>query len=176
MKKIFLATLCCITLLTSFVSAINDPSDYGPEAETDFESKRDAWASGYNAAIEYSSDSLNDGNAYNEGYDEGYAQALKDSEGSSYDEGYSQGYEEGYRAGYGASDTAPDNDIIDRSEIHSSENTDISDPVNGRIETKEKETKKQTFPGETENIALYVIGAVGIVALVIFIVAMITGK
>lgn len=49
--------------------------DYGPEAETDFDSKREAWANGYASAIEYSSDSTYSSSAYSQGYDEGYDEA-----------------------------------------------------------------------------------------------------
>ena len=152
MKKIFIATLCFVTLLTSFASALNDPSDYGPEAETDFESKQDAYMSGFEAGVEYSLEQSNDGNAYN------------------------QGYEEGYRDGYNANDSAPDNDIIDRSEIHSSESSSAADPINGKIETQKEAAKKQWYPGEADNIALYIIGAVGIVSLVVFVLAALRGK
>ena len=103
--------------------------DYGPEAETDFDSKREAWANGYASAIEYSSDSAYSSSAYSKGYDEGYEQGLAEGRESGSDEGRQDGYDEGYRDGYAASDSAPDNDIIDRSEIHTSGE---SQPINGK--------------------------------------------
>lgn len=58
-------------------------NDYGPEAEEDFESKRDAWSSGFDWGVEYSRDETVDGNAYNDGYNAGYK------------EGYSWGSSDG---------------------------------------------------------------------------------
>ena len=96
----------------SSVSYENEPGDYGPDAETDFETKRDAYHSGFEWGVEYSNNDDIAGNAYNDGYDEGYKQGYSDSETVNYDNGHQAGYDEGYDYGYdegyaqGESDTA----------------------------------------------------------------------
>ena len=70
--------------------------DYGPEAETDFETKRDAYLSGFESGVEYSYDSDVVDTPYSKGYNEGYERGLSDNQGEGYDEGYEQGYKDGY--------------------------------------------------------------------------------
>lgn len=151
--------------------------DYGPEAETDFDSKREAWANGYASAIEYSSDSTYSSSAYSqgydEGYDEGYEQGLAEGRESGSDEGRQDGYDEGYRDGYAASDSAPDNDIIDRSEIHTSGE---SQPINGKIETKKKFTLPEWKIGETDAVVFPFVCLIAGISIFAFIVAVIKGK
>lgn len=84
------------------------PGDYGPEAEDDFDTKRDAFASGFEAGIEYSSDSDVRGSAYNTGFSDGYQQGLNEGRELGWDDGYDDGYASGrddgkqdyYSAGY----------------------------------------------------------------------------
>ena len=166
MNKKLIAALCCAALLVPVASAEDYISkdapfyealmqaaeqseqlalgDYGPEAETDFETKRDAYLSGFESGVEYSRDS--------------------DDADTSYSNGYDKGYEDGYREGYDASDTAPDNDIIDRSEVH----TTVHDPD---LSAPEPEPKKQTKISITDHIELLVFGTLGIVVLLALIVS-----
>lgn len=166
MNKKLIAALCCAALLVPVASAEDYISkdapfyealmqaaeqseqlalgDYGPEAETDFETKRDAYLSGFESGVEYSRDS--------------------DDADTSYSNGYDKGYEDGYREGYAASDTAPDSDIIDRSEVH----TAVHDPD---LSAPEPEPKKQTKISITDHIELLVFGALGIVVLLALIVS-----
>lgn len=166
MNKKLIAALCCAALLVPVASAEDYISkdapfyealmqaaeqseqlalgDYGPEAETDFETKRDAYLSGFESGVEYSRDS--------------------DDADTSYSNGYDKGYEDGYREGYAASDTAPDNDIIDRSEVH----TAVHDPD---LSAPEPEPKKQTKISITDHIELLVFGTLGIVVLLALIVS-----
>ena len=87
-------------------------NDYGPEAEEDFETKREAYTSGYEDGKEGGYDQ-----AHDDGYNEGYDQGEEDGYNQAYDDGYNEGYEEGYDRGLAAGRSAPDNDIIDRSEL-----------------------------------------------------------
>ncbi len=166
MNKKLIAALCCAALLVPVASAEDYISkdapfyealmqaaeqseqlalgDYGPEAETDFETKRDAYLSGFESGVEYSRDS--------------------DDADTSYSNGYDKGYEDGYREGYAASDTAPDSDIIDRSEVH----TAVRDPD---LSAPEPEPKKQTKISITDHIELLMFGALGIVVLLALIVS-----
>lgn len=87
---------------------LSDPSDYGAEAEDDFDTKRDAFASGFEAGIEYSSDSDVRGSTYNTGFSDGYQQGLNEGRELGWDDGYDDGYASGrddgkqdyYSAGY----------------------------------------------------------------------------
>lgn len=166
MNKKLIAALCCAALLVPvasaedyiskdapFYEALMQPAeqseqlalgDYGPEAETDFETKRDAYLSGFESGVEYSRDS--------------------DDADTSYSNGYDKGYEDGYREGYAASDTAPDSDIIDRSEVH----TTVHDPD---LSAPEPEPKKQTKISITDHIELLMFGTLGIVVLLALIVS-----
>lgn len=166
MNKKLIAALCCAALLVPVASAEDYISkdapfyealmqaaeqseqlalgDYGPEAETDFETKRDAYLSGFESGVEYSRDS--------------------DDADTSYSNGYDKGYEDGYREGYAASDTAPDSDIIDRSEVH----TAVHDPD---LSAPEQEPKKQTKISITDHIELLMFGTLGIVVLLALIVS-----
>lgn len=166
MNKKLIAALCCAALLVPVASAEDYISkdapfyealmqaaeqseqlalgDYGPEAETDFETKRDAYLSGFESGVEYSRDS--------------------DDADTSYSNGYDKGYEDGYREGYAASDTAPDSDIIDRSEVH----TTVHDPD---LSAPEPEPKKQTKISITDHIELLMFGTLGIVVLLALIVS-----
>lgn len=166
MNKKLIAALCCAALLVPVASAEDYLSkdapfyealmqaaeqseqlalgDYGPEAETDFETKRDAYLSGFESGVEYSRDS--------------------DDADTSYSNGYDKGYEDGYREGYTASDTAPDSDIIDRSEVH----TAVHDPD---LSAPEPEPKKQTKISITDHIELLMFGTLGIVVLLALIVS-----
>lgn len=166
MNKKLIAALCCAALLVPVASAEDYISkdapfyealmqaaeqseqlalgDYGPEAETDFETKRDAYLSGFESGVEYSRDS--------------------DDADTSYSNGYDKGYEDGYREGYAASDTAPDSDIIDRSEVH----TAVHDPD---LSAPEPQPKKQTKISITDHIELLMFGALGIVVLLALIVS-----
>lgn len=89
------------------VSYENEPGDYGPEAETDFETKRDAFYSGFEWGVEYSHDDDIAGSAYNDGYDEGYKQGYSDGNEDGYEEGinkvsdenYNDGFDDGYNQG-----------------------------------------------------------------------------
>lgn len=166
MNKKLIAALCCAALLVPVASAEDYISkdapfyealmqaaeqseqlalgDYGPEAETDFETKRDAYLSGFESGVEYARDS--------------------DDADTSYSNGYDKGYEDGYREGYAASDTAPDSDIIDRSEVH----TAVHDPD---LSAPEPEPKKQTKISITDHIELLMFGALGIVVLLALIVS-----
>lgn len=166
MNKKLIAALCCAALLVPVASAEDYISkdapfyealmqaaeqseqlalgDYGPEAETDFETKRDAYLSGFESGVEYSRDS--------------------DDADTSYSNGYDKGYEDGYREGYTASDTAPDSDIIDRSEVH----TAVHDPD---LSAPEPEPKKQTKISITDHIELLMFGTLGIVVLLALIVS-----
>lgn len=82
------------------VSYENEPGDYGPEAETDFETKRDAFYSGFEWGVEYSHDDDIAGSAYNDGYEDGYNQGYSDGETVGYDNAHQKGYDEGYDSGY----------------------------------------------------------------------------
>lgn len=84
----------------SSVSYENEPGDYGPDAETDFETKRDAHISGFESGVEYSHNRDNPDSAYNKGYDEGYNQGRSEGESFGYDDGHQAGYDEGYDYGY----------------------------------------------------------------------------
>lgn len=170
MNKKLIAALCCAALLVPvagaedyiskdapFYEALTQAAeqseqiaigDYGPEAETDFETKRDAYLSGFESGVEYSYDSDVVDTPYSKGYNEGYE----------------QGYKDGYSEGYDASDTAPDNDIIDRSEVH----TTVHDPD---LSAPEPEPKKQTKISITDHIELLMFGALGIVVLLALIVS-----
>lgn len=137
-------------------------NDYGPEAEEDFESKRDAWSSGFDWGVEYSRDETVDGNAYNDGYNagykEGYSWGSSDDDSSSYDEGYS----DGYRDGFSSDRSSPDNDIIDRSEVHGSG-------------IRESETSPAPFSDKTAESGWskyypYIIGVLACICLVLLIV------
>lgn len=89
--------------LTSTVASVsyeNDSGDYGPEAETDFETKRDAFYSGFEWGVEYSHDDDIAGSAYNDGYADGYNQGYSDGETVGYDNAHQKGYDEGYDIGY----------------------------------------------------------------------------
>ena len=85
-----------------------DPGDYGPEAEWEFETKRDAHHSGFEWGVEYSHDSNNPDSAFSEGYAEGYEQGAQDNYDSAYEDGrnavfdetYDYAYDEGYNQGY----------------------------------------------------------------------------
>ena len=76
LTKRIVSAASCLLLLTSAAFA-TDPGDYGPEAETDFETKQDAYSSGFEWGVEYSSDPSNRDNAYNQGYEEGWLLAGK---------------------------------------------------------------------------------------------------
>ena len=85
---------------SSFILTISDPyanerGDYGPEAESDFETKRDAHISGFESGIEYSLNSDNPDSAFSKGYDEGYKQGYSDGETAGYEDGRAYGYQEG---------------------------------------------------------------------------------
>ncbi len=186
MNKKLIAALCCAALLVPVAGAEDYISkdapfyealmqaaeqseqialgDYGPEAETDFETKRDAYLSGFESGVEYSYDSDVVDTPYSKGYNEGYERGLSDNQGEGYDEGYEQGYKDGYSEGYDASDTAPDSDIIDRSEVH----TAVHDPD---LSAPEPEPKKQAKISITDHIELLVFGALGIVVLLALIVS-----
>lgn len=84
------------------------------------------------------------------------------------------GYDEGYRDGYAASDSAPDNDIIDRSEIHTSGR--IRQPINGKIETKKKFTLPEWKIGETDAVVFPFVCLIAGISIFAFIVAVIKGK
>lgn len=88
------------SILTVSDPYANERGDYGPEAESDFETKRDAHISGFESGIEYSFNSDNPDSAFSEGYAEGYEQGYSDSESISYDDGHQAGYDEGYDYGY----------------------------------------------------------------------------
>ena len=147
--------------------------DYGPEAETDFDSKREAWASGFESGIDYSFDSHDANSAYSSGYADGYEQGLAEGRESGSDEGRQDGYDEGYRDGYAASDSAPDNDIIDRSEIHTSGE---SQPINEKIETKKKFTLPEWKIGETDAVVFPFVCVIAGISIIALIIAIIKGK
>ena len=147
--------------------------DYGPEAETDFDSKREAWASGFESGIDYSFDKRDTDSAYSAGYADGYEQGLAEGRDSGYDEGYQDSYNEGYRDGYDATDSGPNNDIIDRSEIHTSGKTQ---PINGKIETKKKFTLPEWKLGETEGVVFPFVCLIAGISIFAFIIAIIKGK
>ena len=153
--------------------AAEDEYDYGPEAETDFDSKREAWASGFESGIDYSFDGDDVNSAYSSGYADGYEQGLAEGRDSGYDEGYQDSYNEGYRDGYAATDSGPNNDIIDRSEIHTSGKTQ---PINGKIETKKKFEMPQWVKDLGDKIVMPFICFVGGIAIVVFIIALVEGK
>lgn len=150
----------CLLLLTSAAFA-TDPGDYGPEAETDFETKQDAYSSGFEWGVEYSSDPSNNDNAYNQGYEEGYKEGYnygsEDGHDETYDSAYQKGYEEGYRAGLSDDPSAPDNDIIDRSEVSSTPHI--------QEYTKEQNTKKSV--SKASHIELYVVGGIVLLGLLL---------
>lgn len=77
----------------------DERGDYGPEAENDFESKRDAHISGFESGIEYSFRDDITGSAYNDGYEDGYRDGESDSSIFAWDEGHSKGYDQGYSDG-----------------------------------------------------------------------------
>lgn len=153
--------------------AAEDEYDYGPEAETDFDSKREAWASGFESGIDYSFDKRDTDSAYSVGYADGYEQGLAEGRDSGYDEGYQDSYSEGYRDGYDATDSGPNNDIIDRSEIHTSSKTQ---PINGKIETKKKITLPEWKLGETEGVVFPFVCLIAGISIFAFIIAIIKGK
>ena len=147
--------------------------DYGPEAETDFDSKREAWASGFESGIDYSFDKRDTDSAYSVGYADGYEQGLAEGRDSGYDEGYQDSYNEGYRDGYDATDSGPNNDIIDRSEIHTSGKTQ---PINGKIETKKGFALPEWKLGETEGVVFPFVCLIAGISIFAFIIAIIKGK
>lgn len=194
-KKKIIAALALLSLLTPLASAhpghqhengicpyeqpevqelaAEDEYDYGPEAETDFDSKREAWASGFESGIDYSFDSHDADSAYSSGYADGYEQGLAEGRDSGYDEGYQDSYNEGYRDGYDATDSGPNNDIIDRSEIHTSSKTQ---PINGKIEAKKKITLPEWKLGETEGVVFPFVCLIAGISIFAFIIAIIKGK
>lgn len=153
--------------------AAEDEYDYGPEAETDFDSKREAWASGFESGIDYSFDKRDTDSAYSVGYADGYEQGLAEGRDSGYDEGYQDSYNEGYRDGYDATDSGPNNDIIDRSEIHTSGKTQ---PINGKIETKKGFALPEWKLGETEGVVFPFVCLIAGISIFAFIIAIIKGK
>ncbi len=64
-----------------------EAADYGPDAETDFKTKQDAYESGFKHAFEFSKAKDIEGLAYSTGYKEG----LKAGEESGYDKGLQEG-------------------------------------------------------------------------------------
>ena len=130
LTKRIICAASCLLILTSAAFALY-PSDYGPEAENDFETKRDAYSGGFEWGVEYSSDPSNSDSAYN------------------------QGYEEGYRAGLSADPSAPDNDIIDRSEVA------------GTSSYPQKTEKKSWI--YSDNVGLLVFPLVGVIALFLWL-------
>ena len=72
-----------------------DPGDYGPEAEWEFETKRDAHYSGFEWGVEYSHNRDNPDSAFSEGYNEGYEQGYSEGETVGYEDGREYGYQEG---------------------------------------------------------------------------------
>lgn len=158
LSKTLIATTCCALLLTSIAFAA-DPGDYGPEAETDFETKRDAFSSGFEWGVEYSSDPNNRDNAYNQGYEDGYKEGYNYGAEDNYDEThdsiYQEGYEEGYRAGLSDDPSAPDNDIIDRSEV-------------AGTSSYPQQTEKKSWIN-SDNVDLLVFPLVGVIALFLWI-------
>lgn len=124
-----------------------DPGDYGPEAEWEFETKRDAHHSGFEWGVEYSHDRDNPDSAFSEGYDEGYEQGYSDSESTNYDDGHQAGYDEGYDYGY---------------DVGYSQ---------GSLDTYDSAESKGFQRGikETENTYLVVLIVVGIIALCLLI-------
>lgn len=99
------------------VSYEGEPGDYGPEAEWEFETKRDAHHSGFEWGVEYSLDDTNPDSAYSQGYSEGYEQGAQDNYESAYEDGrdsvfsdtYDYAYDEGYDAGYSDGTTSGEN-------------------------------------------------------------------
>lgn len=98
--------------VTASVPYADSPGDYGPEAETEFETKRDAHHSGFEWGVEYSFDDENPNSAYSNGYNDGYKQGYSEGENDGqdaasdaaydygYDSGYNDGYDDGRAAGY----------------------------------------------------------------------------
>lgn len=154
LTKRIVSAASCLLILTSAAFALY-PSDYGPEAENDFETKRDAYSGGFEWGVEYSSDPSNSDSAYNQGYEEGYKEGYnygtEDGHDETYDSAYQEGYEEGYRAGLSADPSAPDNDIIDRSEVA------------GTSSYPQKTEKKSWI--NSDNVDLKVFPLVGVIAL-----------
>lgn len=150
-------------------------NDYGPDAEEDFDSKREAYESGFESGVEYSRSEDIEGNAYHEGYDAGYDEGSSFYDDDSYDEGYENGYNRGYRDGYYADRSSPDNDIIDRSEIPSSE-PEHEEEVNTNPQ-KQKHWEQQLLGDyNIETISLYVLGMIAVLALLILLWGVANGK
>lgn len=155
-------------------------SDYGPEAEDDFDSKREAYESGFESGVEYSRDEDIEGNAYHEGYHEGYDVGYDEGssyyDDDSYDEGYENGYNRGYRDGYYADRSSPDNDIIDRSEIPSSE-LEHEKAVADTNSQKQKHWEKSLFEGyHIETMSIYALGIIAVLALLVLLWSIVNGK
>lgn len=91
--------------------------DYGPEAETDFETKRDAYNSGFEWGVEYSHDPHVSGSAYNDGYTEGYQQGTQDSYDSAYEDGKNAAFDDAYDKGYNQGYSDAENDFKEQQEI-----------------------------------------------------------
>ncbi len=82
-----------VTLTAAEKTALSaEAADYGPDAETDFKTKRDAYESGFKHALEFSKATDIGGLAYSAGYKEG----LKAGEETGYDKGLQEGYDEAY--------------------------------------------------------------------------------
>ena len=120
LTKRIVCAASCLLILTSAAFALY-PSDYGPEAENDFETKRDAYSGGFEWGVEYSS----------------------------------EGYEEGYRAGLFDEPSAPDNDIIERSEV-------------AVTSSYPQKTEKQSWI-YSDNVGLLVFPLVGVIALFLWL-------
>lgn len=140
--------------------------DYGPEAEEDFESKREAYMYGFSAALEYARDEDIDGNAYHAGYDvgyeDGYRYGTEDNYDETHDSAYQEGYEDGYRDGLCDDPSAPNNDLIDRSEVA------------GTSSYPQKEEKKSFI--NTQYIELYVAGFIVAIVLLKLLFGFIADK
>lgn len=132
----------------------NEPGDYGPEAETDFETKRDAFHSGFEWGVEYSHDDDIAGSAYNDGYDEGYKQGYSEGETIGSDNGHQNGYDEGYDSGYDEGYAQGESDTYD---------------------SAEKEGYQRGIK-ETENTYLIILAIVSIIAFILLISRIIIGK
>lgn len=140
--------------IVSSVSYENEPGDYGPDAETDFETKRDAHISGFESGVEYSHDRDNPDSAYNKGYDEGYNQGRSEGESFGYDDGHQAGYDEGYDYGYDEGYAQGESYTYD---------------------SAEKEGYQRGIK-ETENTYLIILSIISIIAFILLISRIIIGK
>ena len=137
-------------------------NDYGPEAEEDFESKRDAWSSGFDWGVEYPETKLLMEMPTMMVIMQVIRKAIAGAVQMATAAVMTRGYSDGYREGFSSDRSSPDNDIIDRSEVHGSG-------------IRESETSPAPFSDKTAESGWskyypYIIGVLACICLVLLIV------